>query len=96
MHTVPAQLNVSAPSEALASGRKLTDRLDTDRQEEDRIKHAMPIRSARGTENNGASLASPRRALFLAPSPRRQGVGGAPPTPMPQTPISPSKTEMGC
>jgi hypothetical protein len=82
--------------EALRSARKLKERNDTDRQEEEEIKHtsrgmgATPRgpsgtagavssahasalqRSSSSSSQNGAPLASPRRALFLAPSPRRQ------------------------
>lgn len=101
--------NAPAVPEALRSARKLKERNDTDRQEEEEIKHtsrgmgATP-RGPSGTGTSGAvssaaaylfgsavssapasatqpssssssmngPLASPRRALFLAPSPRRQ------------------------
>jgi hypothetical protein len=92
--------NAPALPEALRSARKLKERNDTDRQEEEEIKHtsrgmgategATPRgpsgtagavssahasalqRSSSSSSQNGAPLASPRRALFLAPSPRRQ------------------------
>jgi len=62
-----ATLNVTA--ESIASAKKLlTDRQATDQEEEERIKRATPKR--RG--GSGPSpMPSPRRALFLAPSPRR-------------------------
>ena len=77
-----AMANAPAVPEALASAKKLVDRLDTDRQEEEAIKRSTPrgegytqsrLQLGGGSENpRGDPLPSPRRALFLAPSPRRQ------------------------
>jgi len=57
---------LNAPS--ILSAKKLTDRNATDQEEEERIKRATPRRRGTGGES---PLPSPRKALFLAPSPRR-------------------------
>jgi len=61
--------NIATLNEAtILSAKKLTDRNAIDQEEEERIKRATPRRRGVGADS---PMPSPRKALFLAPSPRR-------------------------